>query len=151
MALSNALGPLLSLNPFRADPRIRSRFETLDASIGAAVRVAIGEGLARTRRDVAANTGGILLRADADAIMAAHTISVDELLLLARPAAETFARPPISDFHVGAVGLEAETGNLIFGGNLEFVGGHIGNTVHGEGFIYARAFSRGTSDRKSVV
>ena len=145
MRLSNPLGVPLSLNPFRADPAIRSRFERLDKTIGPAVRDAVAAGLMRTQRDVARNTGGILLRAEADAIRATHGISADELLLLARTIAEGFSRPPISGFHVGAVGLEADSGNLIFGGNLEFVGAHIGNTVHGEGFVYARAFSRGTS------
>jgi cytidine deaminase len=135
----------LSVNPFHADALIRSRFESLNASIGQAVREAIGAGLARTRRDVAGNLGGILLKQDADAIRLEHGLTVEELMRLARGTAESFARPPISNFFVGAVGLERETGNLIFGGNLEFVGAHIGNTVHGEGFVFSRAFSRGTS------
>ncbi len=135
----------MSLNPFSADPAIRSRFERLDAAVGPAVREAVRAGLARTRGDVAGNNGGILLHHEVDEIRESHGLSDDELLLLSRTVAEGFAQPPISDFHVGAVGLEAETGNLIFGGNLEFVGAHIGNTVHGEGFVYARAFSRGTS------
>jgi cytidine deaminase len=139
------LGGLLSLNPFHADPAIRARFEALDAAIGADVRRAIAHGLDRVRRDVARNNGGVLQREDVDDIRHGYGLGVEELLLLARPTAEGYARPPISDFHVGAVGLEAETGNLIFGGNLEFVGAHIGNTVHGEGFVFARAFSRGTS------
>jgi cytidine deaminase len=105
----------------------------------------IAGALDSTRRDVAGNNGGILQREIVDEIRAGYGLSVEELLLLARPVAEGYARPPISDFHVGCVGLEAETGNLIFGGNLEFVGAHIGNTVHGEGFVFARAFSRGTS------
>jgi cytidine deaminase len=66
-------------------------------------------------------------------------------MLLARQHAEGFAHPPISNFFVGAVAHEAETGNLVFGGNLEFPRAHIGNTVHGEGFVATRAFSRGTS------
>jgi cytidine deaminase len=145
MGLSNALAVSLSLNPFHADAAIRARLEGLEASAGATVRAAIAGGLERTRRDVAANTGGILLRADADAIRGQHGLTVEELMVLGRPVAEGYSRPPISDFHVGCVGLEAGTGNLIFGGNLEFVGAHIGNTVHGEGFVFARAFSRGTA------
>jgi cytidine deaminase len=139
------LGALLSLNPFHADPAIAARFQALDVSIGGDVRRTIAHGLEQTRRDLARNMGGVLPREHVDEIRHAYGLSVEELLLLARPTAEGYARPPISDFHVGAVGLEAETGNLIFGGNLEFVGAHIGNTVHGEGFVFARAFSRGTS------
>jgi len=93
----------LSHNPFRADPAIRARFDSLDTSIGPAVRQAVTAGLARTRADVAANTGGILLRADVDVIRAAHGLAVEGLMLLARPVAGDFAHPPISDFHVGAV------------------------------------------------
>lgn len=135
----------MSSNPFRADPAIAARIEALENEIGAAVRETVASALARTRRDVAGNLGGILPRADADAICTAHGLSVEELMLLARGVAESYAQPPISNFFVGAVGHEAETGNLIFGGNLEFVGGHIGNTVHGEGFVFTRAFSRDTS------
>lgn len=135
----------MSANPFHADAAIRSRFESLDASIGPAVRAAVAAGLERTRRDVAHNLGGILLRQDVDSIRLEHGLTVDELMLLARGTAVSFAQPPISQFFVGVVGLERETGNLIFGGNLEFVGAHIGNTVHGEGFVFTRAFGRGTS------
>ncbi len=38
--------------------------------------------------------------------------------MLALSAAREIAHPPISDFHVGAVGLETETGNLVLGGNV---------------------------------
>jgi cytidine deaminase len=107
--------------------------------------LAVAAGLARTRRDVARNLGGVLLKDDVDAIRLEHGLTAEELMLLARATAVSFAQPPISNFLVGVVGLERETGNLIFGGNLEFVGAHIGNTVHGEGFVFSRAFSRGTS------
>lgn len=135
----------MSVNPFHADAAIRTRFEALDASVGPAVRAAVAAGLERTRRDIVRNLGGVLLKQDADAIRLEHNLTVEELMLLSRMTAASFAVPPISNFFVGAVGLERETGNLIFGGNLEFVGAHIGNTVHGEGFVFARAFSRGTS------
>src|SRR3569833_1202724 len=136
---------VVSLNPFRADAAIRSRFESLDASIGPAVRDRVTAGRERTRRDVDRNLGGILRKQDVDAIRLEHGLTVEELMLLARATAMSFAQPPISEFFVGVVGIERETGSLIFGGNLEFVGAHIGNTVHGEGFVFSRAFSRGTS------
>jgi cytidine deaminase len=86
-----------------------------------------------------------LSRAEVQRIDAAFGLSGDELMLLSVKQAEGFARPAVSNFYVGCVGRETETGNLIFGGNLEFPGAHIGNTVHGEGSVFARAFSRGTS------
>jgi cytidine deaminase len=135
----------VSVNPFHADAGTRTHFEALDAGAGPAVRAAVAASLERGRHNVARNLGGILLKQDADAIRVEHGLTVEELMLLSRLTADSFALPPISNFFVGAVGLERETGNLIFGGNLEFVGAHIGSTVHAEGFVFTRAFSRGTS------
>jgi cytidine deaminase len=67
------------------------------------------------------------------------------LMRLLVEQARRLADPPVSSFFVGAVGRERETGNLILGGNLEFPGTHLGLTVHGEGFVATRAFTRGTS------
>jgi cytidine deaminase len=72
-------------------------------------------------------------------------VSVRELMLLLLDRAREIASPPVSQFFVGAVGLEAETGHLVLGGNVEFPGTHLGFTIHGEGFVLTRAFSRGTS------
>jgi cytidine deaminase len=135
----------LSLNPFGFDPEIRARIAALETEAGIAVRDAVSRALAETERSLAENMGGVLPAKAASAICAAHGINADELLLLSLGAAQRFAHPSISEFYVGAVGREAGTGNLVFGGNLEFTGAHIGNTVHGEGFVFTRAFSRGTA------
>src|SRR3569833_1484068 len=71
---------LLSVNPFHADALIRSRFESLNAGIRHAVREAIGAGLARTRRDVAGNLGGILLKQDAETNQQKQKHTVEELM-----------------------------------------------------------------------
>lgn len=92
------------------------------------------------------NDGSVLLKQQADALIARYELAdVEELMLLALGPARTIARPPISGFFVGAVGLERETGNLILGGNVEFPGTHLGFTIHGEGFVFTRAASRGTT------
>ena len=135
----------MSNNPFHADPQIRARVEALELSSGAAVRAAAAQALAVTERRVADNLGGVLPAKQAAEICDAHGISSDELMLLSLGKARDFAHPPISDFFVGCVGREAGSGHLVFGGNLEFVGAHIGNTVHGEGFVFTRSFSRGTA------
>src|SRR4051812_16491793 len=146
MRLSNPLDHRpVSNNPFHADPQIRARVEALELSSGAAVRAAVAQALATTERRIAENLGGVLLGKQASEICAAHSISSEELMLLSLGKARDFAHPPISDFYVGCVGREADSGNLVFGGNLEFVGAHIGNTVHGEGFVFTRSFSRGTA------
>jgi cytidine deaminase len=135
----------LSHNPFVADPVIRARIADLLPKIGADVAAAIGQTL-RSSHSLASNLGGVVEKAEVDQLIAAFSLTgVEDLMLLALSAAQEIAHPPISDFHVGSVGLEVETGNLVLGGNVEFPGTHLGTTVHGEGFVFTRAFSRGTT------
>ena len=136
----------MSVNPFTADPAIRDRIEALSGRIGPALTGEIATRLQSSRTATDANTGSVLAKTDVDALRTVFGLnSVEELMLVALPAAQKLASPPISKFFVGAVGLEAESGDLIFGGNVEFVGTHLGLTLHGEGFVFTRAFSRGTS------
>ena len=141
----------MSHNPFTADPLIAARIADLLPKIGAEVSAAICEVL-RASTAPGLNLGGVLPKADVDRLIAAFSLTgIEDLMLLALTAAREIAHPPISDFHVGAVGLEAETGNLVLGGNVEFPGTHLGFTVHGEGFVFTRAFSRGTSIRTIAI
>ncbi|WP_421761727.1 hypothetical protein [Devosia sp.] len=142
----------MSQNPFSADPAIRLRQQQLAVSVGSALEGEITRLVTGRRRDPALNEGAVLLKQEADALIARYGLAdVEELMLLALGAAKSLARPPISQFFVGAVGLEQETGNLILGGNLEFPGVHLGFTVHGEGFVFTRAFSRGTTIAKIAI
>ena len=133
----------MSTNPFVADSAIAFEVADAEARFGTELRANVAARLLAHAHDPAANLGGVLLGADADALAGAYGVSSDLLMLLTRKLAEGLARPPISNFFVGAVGREAESGNLIYGGNLEFPGAAIGFTVHGEGYLAARAFSRG--------
>ena len=136
----------MSRNPFRADEGRRRRHEELRAGRGERVVSAARATLAAQARDATRGLGGVLLAADVAALLAAHGLAdAEELMLLLLPLAQDFARPPISEFFVGAVGLERETGNLVLGGNVEFPGTHLGTTIHGEGFVATRAYMRGTS------
>jgi cytidine deaminase len=136
----------VSLNPFSADPAIRLRQEHLAQAIGTALAADIRGLLSASAPRSGGNDGGVLLKQQADALVARYALAdVEELMLLALEPAKGFAQPPISSFFVGAVGLERETGNLILGGNMEFPGTHLGYTVHGEGFVMTRAASRGTT------
>ncbi|MEO8756451.1 MAG: cytidine deaminase [Devosia sp.] len=135
----------MSNNPFQVDQRIAVRIEALEQSSGTAVRAYVAQALSTTQDRIAENLGCVLTAKQATEICDAHSISSDELMLLSLGKARDFAHPPISEFYVGCVGREAGSGNLVFGGNLEFVGAHIGNTVHGEGFVLTRSFSRGTA------
>lgn len=136
----------MSLNPFRADPAIAARFAELAAAVGDKLSAEITGLLATRARRPEDNLGSVVLADEAASLCKRFGLaSVEELMLLALDAARKLARPPVSEFFVGAVGLERETGNLILGGNVEFPGTHLGFTIHGEGFVFTRAASRGTS------
>lgn len=142
----------MSRNPYTADSSIKQRIEALEVSIGDDLRVAIAKAACQTPDRLGANLGGVVLEADVADIMRRFGLSqIDDMMLLGLGAARTIARPPISNFHVGAIGLEAETGNLVLGGNVEFPGTHLGYTLHGETFVFTRAFNRGTSIRRIAL
>lgn len=69
-------------------------------------------------------------------------ISKEELMLRLISIAKPFARPSISHFQVGAVGL-GKNGNLYLGVNLEFPGFPLNQTVHGEQFLIVNARNHG--------
>lgn len=139
-------GPHMSHNPFTADAGLRDRYARRAAEIGLALSAEVAARAALGNAAAAANMGSILPAAYVDELVARFDLTgVDELMVLSLDAAKALARPPISGFYVGAIGLERETGNLILGGNVEFPGASLAYTLHGEGFVFARAFSRDTS------
>jgi cytidine deaminase len=96
--------------------------------------------------DLAAAVDGesVIARAAADALVERHGLaSMEALALLALPLAAELARPPISGYRVAAVGIEAGSGDLVLGGNLEVPGTELTTTVHAEGFVALRARRRG--------
>lgn len=96
--------------------------------------------------------GSVILGAEAADLVARHGLaSVEALALAALPLAEELSTPPISSFRVPAVGIEAGSGDLVLGGNLEFPGTELGTTVHAEGFVTLRARRRGRSLATLVV
>ena len=132
----------MSLNPFTADPAIPERLARIGPETRRQVRQAAREALAAA----GPRAGGVIPRDAVEAM--AHRFelnSVRELMLVLLELAKEGARPRISNFHVGAVGLESETGALVLGGNVEFPGTQLGFTLHGEGFVFTRAMSRGTN------
>ncbi|KAI3915206.1 hypothetical protein MKX01_035465 [Papaver californicum] len=64
--------------------------------------------------------------------------TVVQLLPSLVKSAQKLARPPISKFHVGAVGLGSD-GRVYFGGNLEFPYLPLHHTVHAEQFLITNA------------
>jgi cytidine deaminase len=115
---------------------------TADATVDeAALRDALAASL---RRPLADPVDGSTVPGDVAAAIAARAgIDVEALALLALPLAAELADPSISGYRVAAVGIEAETGALLLGGNLEFPGAELGATIHAEGFVALRARRRG--------
>lgn len=66
------------------------------------------------------------------------------------PLAAACARPAISHFHVGAV-ARGVSGNLYFGGNMEFVGTTMQQTVHAEQSAITHAWMRGEKGLESIT
>jgi cytidine deaminase len=58
-------------------------------------------------------------------------------------AARSLADPPISNFAVGAALVGASTGKVYLGGNIEFPGAAIGQSIHAEQAAFANAWHAG--------
>ena len=67
-------------------------------------------------------------------------LTIDKFLVNFVPIAQLFARPPISEYKVGVVGLGL-SGNIYLGVNLEF--GDLPATIHGEQFMTINARNHG--------
>jgi cytidine deaminase len=136
----------LSANPFSTDARIRDRIAALRQSSGAAIEAEIASFVGTRGGATDDNLGSVVPAAVVNRLIRTHGLNdAEELMLVALPVAQKLATPPLSSYFVGCIGLEAETGNLVLGGNIEFPGTHLGYTVHGEGFVFTRAFSRDTA------
>lgn len=133
--------------PFRADETFARRMAALAASVGPAVEVEI-EAIVAASVAPASSAGPLAgstvpASAVAELVQRHELASERELALLALPIARAMARPPISGYRVAAVGIEADSGDLVLGANLEFPGTDLGTTVHAEGFVALRARRRG--------
>jgi cytidine deaminase len=124
-------------SPFVPDRAVAERIDGLRGTVAVAFERALRASITE---------GAIVPAAAAEQLVARFGLrGPREVMLLALPVATRFADPPLSGFHVGAVGLESESGDLILGGNLEFPGSDLSPTIHGEGFVATRAFARDRS------
>ncbi|MCS3431581.1 cytidine deaminase [Klebsiella sp. BIGb0407] len=80
-----------------------------------------------------------------------HTnLNDNELAFALLPLAAACARPEISKFYVGAV-ARGVSGNLYFGGNMEFIGSTMQQTVHAEQSAITHAWMRGEKALESIT
>ncbi len=84
----------------------------------------------------------IITAADAARLASDAGVSIPQFMTTLLPRAAEFARPPISNFKVGAV-ARATSGNLYLGANVEFSGEALSFTVHAEQSSVASAFMYG--------
>ncbi|MBZ5570311.1 MAG: cytidine deaminase [Acidobacteriia bacterium] len=93
---------------------------------------------------------GHIPAAEAQALAETEQKSVGALMLGLLPLARTYSRPPISNYHVGAV-VRGASGNLYFGANIEFPGHSLGFAVHAEQSALSNAYMHSDTGIASVA
>ncbi|VVA10373.1 PREDICTED: cytidine [Prunus dulcis] len=76
----------------------------------------------------------VIEASEAESMAKRSNLTVLQLLPSLVKPAQALARPPISKFHVGAIGY-GSSGRIFFGGNLEFPGLPLHYSVHAEQFL----------------
>jgi cytidine deaminase len=109
---------------------------------GAEVNQSLLEGKSRTRLLQIVNEPGFSGQIAADDVKyLADTegTTIDALMVRLLPLARTYSRPPLSNFHVGAV-VRGSSGSLYLGANIEFPGHTLGLAVHAEQAALSNAY-----------
>lgn len=75
---------------------------------------------------------GVIPYPEAQKYAEENGMTIGQLMLDLLPLAETYARPAISSFPVGAIVQGSTTKALYLGANIEFVGGALSFTMHAE-------------------
>ena len=96
------------------------------------------------------NNKFILQKTEVTSLKKKLNVSIEQVLIELLPTAKTNARPPISNYYVGAVGL-TRSGKIIFGNNLEFKNVPINQTVHAEQFLTVLTLLEGDELEKIAV
>jgi len=99
---------------------------------------------AEESRRILRSASGRIAADDVATLTRVEKTTVENLLTRMLPIARSYARPPISNYHVGAVAL-GTSGSIYLGTNIEFGGNALNQTVHGEQAAVANAF--GNRDR----
>ncbi|XP_076889216.1 cytidine deaminase 1-like [Bidens hawaiensis] len=88
----------------------------------------------------------IISASEAESMAKSKGLTVPQLLPSLVKSAQTLARPPISNFHVGAVGLSSD-GRIFFGGNIEFPNLPLNYSIHAEQFLITNLAAHGGGPR----
>nr|XP_043624066.1 cytidine deaminase 1-like [Erigeron canadensis] len=84
----------------------------------------------------------IISKAEAESMAKSKGLTVPQLLPSLVKQAQDLARPPISNFHVGTVGLSSD-GRIFFGANIEFPGLPLHHSIHAEQFLITNLAAHG--------
>ena len=87
-------------------------------------------------------SNGVISAADAERVAAREGVDISRLMTMLLPTAAAYARPPVSNFHVGCVS-RGLSGNLYLGANVEFAGEALSFTVHAEQSSVGNAWMHG--------
>ena len=93
---------------------------------------------------------GILAPDVATSIAKKMGCSIDTLMVALLPIAALYARPPISNYPVGAIAQDLR-GTLYFGGNIEFEGLALGATIHAEQTAVVHAWLHGAEGVRTLA
>lgn len=97
-----------------------------------------------------AGASGRISTEEVQALVRARKSTVENLMIEMLPVAAGFARPPLSNFRVGAVALGA-TGALYLGANIEVPGNALNQAVHAEQSALANAYTHRESGIAAIA
>lgn len=123
---------------------MRSRFHAAFAQLPASLQAALQPLLADD------HFGAMFSSAEVETLKRQTGLDDDALAFALLPVAAACARADISHFNVGAV-ARGVSGNLYFGGNMEFIGATMQQTVHAEQSAITHAWMRGEKALVSVT
>ncbi|XP_042475561.1 cytidine deaminase 1-like [Macadamia integrifolia] len=92
----------------------------------------------------------VIEAAEVESMAKESGLSVLQLLPCLVKSAQKLARPPISKYHVGAVGL-GSNGRIFLGVNLEFSGLPLHHSIHAEQFLVTNAAIHGETELKYIA
>ncbi|XP_042501715.1 cytidine deaminase 1-like [Macadamia integrifolia] len=92
----------------------------------------------------------VIEAAEVESMAKESGLSVLQLLPSLVKSAQKLARPPISKYHVGAIGLGSD-GRIFLGGNVEFPGLPLHHSIHAEQFLVTNAVIHGETQLKYIA
>lgn len=93
---------------------------------------------------------GYISKTDIDQLKASTRMEESKLLLALLPIAASLAKPPISEFYVGAI-VKATSGDIYMGANMELASEALYNSIHAEQHAISHAWLSGEQGITDIV